>query len=512
MNIVSLFDRGASFGSDKTYLVCGENRITYGEAQNISHKIATALKDIALGKGNHGAVLSPNSHLAWLTTLGLWRAGLAWVPLNPRNPIADNLDLIDRFDVDILFFHSSFLPAIAQIRDQLSDELTLVCLDEENEFPSLQAWLADADDAPYPHTAGAEDLAMIMPTGGTTGKSKGVMLSHRNLLNFAANYMLNTPYFDERPVNLAAAPMTHTAGVLTMPAAARGGKIVILEKPDPALMLETVECERVTEFFLPPTVIYRLLQQDDITERNFSSLRYFIYGAAPMSTDKLRRAIDTFGPVMTQFYGQSEAPGAISCLTKEAHESANEQILSSCGHPSPLVSVTIRDSKGNQLPVGETGEICVLGDLVMKGYYKDPDKTADAIQDEWLYTGDIGHLDIDGCLHITDRAKDMIITGGFNVYPSEVEQVIWGHPSIQDCAVIGIPDGEWGERVHAVIELNPGAKLEAEELITLCKEKLGSVKAPKSVEFMNSLPRSAAGKVLKRQLRVPYWASQEKAI
>jgi acyl-CoA synthetase (AMP-forming)/AMP-acid ligase II len=291
----------------------------------------------------------------------------------------------------------------------------------------------------------------------------------------------------------------------------------VLTKPDPALLLAAIQKHRVTEFFLPPTVIYRLLDIPDLNRKvNFSSLKYFLYGAAPMSVEKLKRAIEVFGPVMMGGYGQTEAPTSISFLTPGEHfvagQVAPDERLASVGRPNPLVRVEIMSDANEILPPGETGEICVRGDLVMKGYYKAPEKTAETIVDGWLHTGDIGHLDADGYLHITDRKKDMIITGGFNVYPSEVEQVIWSHPAVQDCAVIGVPDVHWGEAVKAVVELNAGQQVGADELSALCKDRLGSVKAPKSVEFVDSLPRSPVGKVLKKDLRAKYWQDIDRRI
>jgi acyl-CoA synthetase (AMP-forming)/AMP-acid ligase II len=311
--------------------------------------------------------------------------------------------------------------------------------------------------------------------------------------------------------------MTHTAGLLSIPVTSRGGTVIVLPKPDPALMLGAIARHRVTEIFLPPTVIYRLLDIPDLNMKvDFSSLKYFMYGAAPMSVDKLKQAIDVFGPVMTGGYGQTEAPGAISTLPPSEHfqggKLASDERLSSVGRPNPLAHVEIMNDENQILARGESGEICVRGDLVMKGYYKDPVKTADTIIDGWLHTGDVGHIDEEGFLHITDRKKDMIISGGFNVYPSQVEQVIWSHPAVQDCAVIGVPDEKWGEAVKAVVELNAGQMVLADELIALCKGKLGSVMAPKTVDFVAQLPRSAAGKVLKKDLRAQYWKDSARKI
>jgi acyl-CoA synthetase (AMP-forming)/AMP-acid ligase II len=292
--------------------------------------------------------------------------------------------------------------------------------------------------------------------------------------------------------------------------------VVVLTKPDPAALLDAIEKYRVTEFFLPPTVIYRLLDTPGIEKRDFSSLRYLMYGAAPMSVEKLKQALALFGPIMLQGYGQSEAPGAISSLRPGDHfvngKIASDERLSSCGLPCVLNALAIMDEKGKPLSPGATGEICVRGEIVMKGYYKQPEKTAETIVNGWLHTGDVGFLDAEGYLHITDRKRDMIITGGFNVFPGEVEQVLWTHPSVLDCAVIGVPDADWGEAVKAVVELKPGSTTEAEELIAFCKDKLGSVKSPKSVDFVKTLPRSPVGKVLKKDLREPYWRNAGRSI
>jgi len=347
---------------------------------------------------------------------------------------------------------------------------------------------------------------------------KGVMNTHRSLQTFCAHYTIACTYKSEdKPVNLAAAPMTHTAGILSLPCTARGGTVVVVTKPDPALLLAAIPKYKVTEMFLPPAVIYRLLDIPDLGKKvDFSSLRYFMYGAAPMSVEKLKQAIEVIGPVMMGGYGQTEAPASISYLPPDAHfkngRVADDERLSSVGQPNTLISVEIMDDANQILAQGETGEICVRGDLVMKGYYKAPEKTAETIIDGWLHTGDVGHIDAEGYLHITDRKKDMIISGGFNVYPSEVEQVIWGHPAVQDCAVIGVPDEKWGEAVKAVVELNKGQTVSADDLIALCKEKLGSVKAPKSIDFIDVLPRSPIGKVLKKDLRARYWQDATRKI
>jgi acyl-CoA synthetase (AMP-forming)/AMP-acid ligase II len=511
MALIDFFDRGHTVNPQGIAYAMGERQWTYAEAHATTCQVANGLIAKGIGRGNHGAVLAGNDPLAWQCVLGFWRAGVAWVPLNPRSPAEEATALLNGFDVDVLFFQAAFAPVAVALKAACPQLKLMVCIDGKVEgFTSLSDVIDDQPSTAPNIAYVSDDVIAIMPTGGTTGLPKGVMQTHRNLGLSILNGVINSPYAPDEPiVNLAAAPMTHSAGFLSMSATARGGKVVVLTKPDPISLLDAIERERVTELFLPPTVIYALLETPDIETRDFSSLRYLMYGAAPMSVEKLRRAIDIFGPVMFQGYGQTEAPGSIAFLRPGDHfvdgKIAPDSRLSACGLPAITNALAIMDDDGQQLPAGESGEICVRGDIVMKGYYKQPDKTAEAIIDGWLHTGDIGHLDAEGFLHITDRKKDMIISGGFNVYPSEVEQVIWSHPAVLDCAVIGGPDPKWGEVVIAVVELKPGASVEGDELITLCKARLGSVKAPKQVDFVATLPRSPVGKVLKKDLRATYW-------
>ena len=519
MAIIDFFDRGWRINPEGAAYIQEGRPYSFDEVGRLSCRIARALQAAGFGRGGKGAIWAGNDVTAWTCALGVWRAKMAWIPVGARNAADENRHVLDAFDCDMLFFQKDFEAPIAALRPQLPKIKRYVCIDGEAEGAvSLAAWVEGHADTDLGLAVDLDDVVAISPTGGTTGLPKGVMNTHRSIQTFVAHFMIGCSYgAPDRPVNLAAAPMTHTSGLLSLPCTARGGTVVILPKPDPALLLDAIPKHKVTELFLPPTVIYRLLDIPDLNKKvDFSSLKYFLYGAAPMSVDKLKRAIEVFGAVMMGGYGQTEAPGSISFLPPDAHFDdgglASDERLASVGRPNPLIRVEIMDDAGAVLPPGATGEICVRGDLVMKGYYKDPAKTAETIVDGWLHTGDIGHIDAGGYLHITDRKKDMIISGGFNVYPSEVEQVIWAHPAVRDCAVIGVPDEKWGEAVKAVVELNAGQSVGAEELIALCKERLGSVKAPKTVDFIAALPRSAVGKVLKKDLRAEYWRATERKI
>ena len=522
MAIIDLFDRGWRINPQGDAYLQDDRRYSFDEIGELSCRIANGLLALGLPKETKGAVWAVNDVTAWACTLGLWRANMCWIPVGARNSADENHYVLDAFDCEVLFFQQYFAPVIAELKPRLPQIKLWICIDGElPEFQgarSLASWVKDQPTTPPNVPVDLDDVVMLSATGGTTGMPKGVMNTHRSAQTFCAHFMIGCPYEgNDKPVNLAAAPMTHTAGLLSVPCTARGGTVVVVTKPDPAILLGAIPKYKVTEVFLPPTVIYRLLDIPDLGKKvDFSSLKYFMYGAAPMSVEKLKQAIQVIGPVMMGGYGQTEAPASIAYLPPGEHlvdgKLASDERLGSVGVPNPLVRVEIMNDANEILAQGETGEICVRGDLVMKGYYKAPDKTAETIIDGWLHTGDVGHIDAEGYLHITDRKKDMIISGGFNVYPSEVEQVIWSHPAVQDCAVIGVPDETWGEAVKAVVELNAGQQVGAEELIARCKEKLGSVKAPKSVDFVDALPRSPVGKVLKKDLRARYWQHTSRKI
>jgi len=266
---------------------------------------------------------------------------------------------------------------------------------------------------------------------------------------------------------------------------------------------------------MPPTLIYMLLAHPDVRRHDYSSLRYFMYAAAPMAAEKLREALAVFGPVMAQTFGQVEAPMVCTYLSPQDHVDAlalHPERLLSCGRPTPLTRVAIMDDEGRLQPQGERGEIVVQGSLVMSGYHDQPEATAEASAFGWHHTGDIGRIDAEGYVYIVDRKRDMIISGGFNIYPSEIEQVLWAHPAVQDCAVVGVPDDKWGEAVKAIVQLKPGNDVEPAALLTYCRDRLGSTKAPKSVEVWPDLPRSAVGKVLKKTIRERYWVGRDRSI
>ena len=503
MRLSDYLDKGASLGPDAPCLTTDGETRSYAEVQELSRRVAAALVGQGIGPGDTVAILSSNDPVAFTTVFGISRVGAVWCPINPRNEAAENRELLDLFGCRALVFQSSFAGLVEQIRPGLPGLTTLVCLDAEVEGAlTWDAFLAGGPGAG--EGAPVDDVAMIVGTGGTTGRPKGVLLTGTNLETMSAITLMSYP-FEGRPVYLALAPLTHAAGVLCFPVLALGGEIVVMRHPDVADFLVHVERHRVTHTFLPPTLIYMVLAHPALDGTDLSSLQCFWYGAAPMSATRLEEALTRIGPVMAQLFGQTEAPMMISILPPAAHFDAAGNIarsrLSSAGRPSPLVTVAIMSPDGGLLPSGERGEIVVRGSLVMRGYYRNPDATAAASAYGWHHTGDIGYLDGDGYLYIVDRAKDMIITGGFNVYSTEVEQALMAHTDVQDCAVVGQPDEKWGERVVAVVQLQPGSLVGPEELIAFAKARIGSVKAPKQVLVWHDLPRSKVGKVVKPEIK-----------
>jgi fatty-acyl-CoA synthase len=504
MRLVDYLDKGASLGVERSCLTADGNSLTYDEVQRVSHRVARALHRSGVRPGDKVAILSGNDPYAFACVFGISRAGAVWCPINPRNSARENRDVLEAFDCVCLVFQSSFAELVEQMRLTLPQLTTLVCLDAESDLaPSLQGWLGDEPAAAY-DASPVDDVAVIVGTGGTTGVPKGVMLTGHNIETMTALTLMGYPFVG-RPVYLALAPLTHAAGVLCFPILALGGEVVIMSKPDLATFVELVGKHAVTHTFLPPTLIYALLARPDLETADLSSLQCFWYGAAPMSADRLEEAIERIGPVMAQLFGQSEAPMMISMLPPADHFLPDGAIardrLRSAGRPAPLVTVAIMAEDGRLLSTGERGEIVVRSPLVMAGYYKNPEATLEASRHGWHHTGDIGYLDADNYLFIVDRAKDMIITGGFNVYSAEVEQALMQHDAIQDCAVIGLPDDKWGERVTAVLQLQPGRTIDPAEVREFVKARLGSVKTPKQVEVWADLPRSKVGKVLKKDIR-----------
>lgn len=518
MQLVAHFKRSASRWPDRTAFVQPDGqRISYAAAMRTVDDIARAVLSAGLPSGAKIAILSPNDAAGFLAMLGAARAGFAWASLNARNTVADNLAFARLSEANALFFHSQFAAQAKEMLAATPQMKLAVCFDRPSDLGPALSELERCDATPVPELDDSDDRpCTIFATGGTTGRSRGAVWTNRTWETLLANFWTSAPSCDH-PVHLCVAPMTHGAGVLALMLTPKGATNVLLTKADPVEILRAIETHRVTHMFLPPTVLYALLSAPELKDFDTSSMQFFLISAAPVSPDRLKEAVRKFGPVMCQAFGQAEAPFFLTYLSPEDHlravsNPADEGLLRSCGKATMLSDVEIMDDKGNILPAGETGEIVARGNLIMAGYYNDPEGTADVSGFGWHHTGDIGWKDAEGYFYIVDRKRDMIISGGFNVFTTEVEAALMSHPAVLNCAVIGVPDEKWGEAVKAIVELKAGEAALPEELITHCKAALGSVKAPKSVEIWNELPRSPVGKVLKRAIRDQFWSGRQRAV
>lgn len=510
MELIDYLDSGADIAGDGPCIVEQDGRIySYPEAQEFTHRVAAALDRDGFAAGDRITVLAPNRGDAFLVLLGGLRAQLAWFPVNPRYSLSNIIALLAQFRCDVLVVDGALLSSVPEIRSGVPSLRAIVSLDEgDGQIPTLASWLAPPGAMFRPPPRGNEEVAAVIPTGGTTGASKGVLQTNRAFEAYAMQHMLAMP-LDEAPRFLAATPMTHAAGAMCFPMLARGGTVFVLNSAKPRDIATALTRHAITDIFLPPTVIYTMLADSEVRAMRFPALRYLLYGAAPMSCTKLGEALEWLGPVMAQGFGQTEAIAICTFMSPRDHfvggDTAgvieNDARLASCGRASPLTRVAIMDPEGNLLDDFERGEIVVRSSLVMKGYDRDPEATAASQAHGWHHTGDIGYRDSEGYFYIVDRLRDMIISGGLNIYPNEIEQVLWSHPAVKDCAVVGLADEKWGERVTAVVELKEGMATDGEELAQFCRRRLESLKTPKEFHIWAELPRSPIGKVLKRGVR-----------
>lgn len=518
MHFIDLFDRGARINRDGLALAGAGGEWTYAEAQAMTMRIAKAFRERGFGTSTPYAVFSPNNALAMIAMLGGLRAGGAWCNVNLRNGVDANVDVMYRGGCKVLFYDISTSDTVAEMLPRLPEIELAVCFGgDDGEGVALDDLIAGHDDSFVRYDHDPDAVGFQGSTGGTTGAPKITQSDSRFLVYNTYGWMPDWS-FDLQPVNLAVAPITHAGGVIAMAHFPLGGTVVMMDHVDIDAVLENIAKYRVTTLFLPPTVIYMLLAHPRAKEFDYSSLRYVISAAAPIAPQKIREGIALFGEVMCQSYGQTESGFPLTMMSprETAEAAADPQLehrLLSCGRQTLTVdSIEAMDEEGNLLGPNGTGELVVRAPSVMLRYLNDPEATAEVRRHGWHHTGDIGYIDEDGYIYIVDRIRDMVVSGGFNIFPFEVEQVLMKHPAVQDCAVIGVPHEKWGEAVKAVVQLVPGREASEEELIAFAKEELGGMKAPKSVDFIDDLPRSAVGKVLKREIRKPYWEGRERAV
>jgi fatty-acyl-CoA synthase len=494
---------------DRTAIVDRSGPLTFRQLEQRVSRMAGVLTDHGVGRGDTVAQLGGNSADAWSLQFATYSVGARFVGLHERGGIDDQLFLIEDSQAQTLVVDDLLHPGTAA--ELASSPQVRTCFTYQGEIGLPLFELVDSrDDLRLQPVAVEADVARLAYTGGTTGRPKGVLLTHRSLV---ANTMLalgEMPWPEEVRF-VTGAPITHGAGSWVLPTFLKGGTLILLERFTVDGFLDAVETHRATAAHAVPTMIYDLLDAPRTRTADLRSMKMLRYGAAPMTPARIEEALEVFGPVLVQGYGQTEAPNTITLLLPADHVPGSPR-LASVGRPFAWLHVAVLDADGNAVPPHEPGEICVRGPLVMEGYWNRPEETAAAFEHGWLHTGDIAYADEDGYLFLVDRKKDVIITGGFNVFSREVENVLATHPAVAEVVVLGVPDERWGEAVKAVVRLRPGASATSAELQDLVRERKGAVHAPKSVDFVVELPKTSVGKPDKKAIRAWYWSGQARQV
>ncbi len=499
--------RGAALHGPRTAVVFEGTRLTYADLNRRVNQAAHALISLGLRPGERLAVLSDNSARYLETYLAAAKLGVSVTPLNIRLGDPELVHIVkDSQAVAIVAGDGYEKRAAALLSSAPAVRLGLSLDNHLDGFADYEEALARAPrDEPDPgrYQVSEDDLAVLMYTGGTTGLPKGVMLSHRNVLTAAIATPLGLE-FPNHDSTCFVLPIFHVAWWPAITLLLVGGKVVIVRKPDLGEILRLIQDEKCTHMNAVPTLYGWLIDQAPVGSYDLSSLRILTYAGSPMPVEVLKRAITVFGPIFAQGYGATEtAGGIITMLDAEDHhlDGPDSHLLASAGKAGLCSEVTVVDDNDERAAPGQIGEVCVRGKHVMTGYWKNPELTGIALEGGWYHTGDLGYLDERGYLFLTDRKSDMIISGGENVYPTEVENVIYTHPAVAECSVVGTPDERWGEMVHAVIVVRDGAQVSPEEIIEHCRQALAGYKSPKKVTFLEVLPKTAIGKISRKDIK-----------
>lgn len=487
--------------------------LTYREGFERSRRIAAWLRERGISKGDRVAILGENSVDHLLLLLGISHVGAVFVPLNYRLAAAELADIIEDADAKLLLVSD---PAMAALKVDIQPWLGkgVVLTETLGEVECSGDFGCEARAG----RGAGDDTLIQLYTSGTTGKPKGVQINHQNVEALAVStWMIQRKKPGVGSMDLLVAPLFHIGGLGSMLIPIMAGGAVLLHRQfDPEKIVADIEQHGVNKLFMVPAMIQALLTTvPNIRERDFSSLHQVSYGASPINPSLLSEAMEVFQCEFLQLYGMTETTGAVVALLPEDHERAladTPELLQSCGRGMAGVDIKICDSNGNTVPAGETGEIVIRSKTNTCGYWRRPEETEKSINSGWVHTGDAGIMDEQGYIYIRDRIKDMVVTGGENVYPVEVEKVITGHPAILEAAVIGVPDEKFGEALLAVCALTPGCRLSADELIEYCRDKIAGYKIPRQLKLMDELPRNPSGKILKTVLREPYWKDQQRKI
>ncbi len=512
-SIPDLLVRALDLHPDRPAVYLGDEMLTSRQLRDQISRIGQAYGAAGITPGSPVAVLSLNRPEVLMVMGANMVTGCRVTALHPMGSLDDQAYVLEDAGTETLLFDPvAFSGRAAELAARLPGLRRLLALGPTEVGQDLMA--AASEHVPgrlRPPAADPEDVAGLAYTGGTTGRPKGVMGTYRSGAAMTAIQMAEWEWPAEVRF-LICTPLSHAGAAFFVPTLLHGGSIVVLPGFEPGAVIDAIERHRITATMVVPTMLYALLDHPRLAGADLSSLQTLFYGAAAMSPTRLAEAIERFGPIMFQYYGQAECPMTITVLKKAEHDVSRPERLASCGRPVPWLDVALLDEAGDEVEPGQPGEVCVRGPLVMKGYWNKPEQTAEALAGGWLHTGDVARADGEGFFTIVDRTKDMIVSGGFNVFPREVEDVLSSDPDVAAVAVIGVPDDRWGEAVKALVVPRPGATVDVERLIALVKERKGSVHAPKSIDLVDAIPLSPLGKPDKKALRERYWAGTQRRV
>lgn len=520
MSVGKVLDKVFCKFADQTAFSVYDRKYSYAEVGASVNRLANGLASLGLEKGDRVMVMTINCIEYLFADYATAKLGLIKVPVNTMQIKQDIEYRLKDTEACAVILDDYFYKKYGLFFQEYDCVKQVIAITEDKEFlsqdvVSFYQLISEAPDTNPEDRVSPDDVLAILYTGGTTGEPKGVMHTHKSYLSIVYSTILEFDVF-EGEVMLQTAPLPHASGFMVPPCLLRGGRVIVMEGFDHEQVFEVMQREKVTWTFMVPTMVYSFLDHPMRKNYDLSSLRTIVYGAAPMSPRRLEEGIQKLGPIFLQGYSQMEVANQTCTMSKQQHIEAiaenKKQRLSSCGMPILMSQVKIVDDKGNEVGPGAAGELVTRGPHMMKGYWRRPEETNKTIVDDWLYTGDMAQMDEDGYIYLVDRKKDMIISGGMNIYSAEVESILAQHPGVDEVVVIGIPDKRWGERVLGIVVKKPGVDVDESELIEYCGSNLSAYKKPKKIEFVDTIPRTTVGKFDKKLVREKYWSGEERVI